>query len=1292
MTFLLACHVSVAQVVLNSAGSTGATLLNDSFQGIRVKNVFSSFDHFEVNTPEGIFTEITAPGYTFSWEEGMPKLPVMRRLIEIPAGAVPEVRVVSYDISEYALSDFGIPNQLMPTQPRVAKNQKEPATFVVNHRTYQTDAFLPNTLAKVEVVGTMRDMRIARLEVSPVEYNPAAGIIRVYDNVEIEVAFNGADYSATTGLAARTRSPYFNSFSFLNNLPKGTSQRGNLTSYPVKMVIVSDPMFKETLQPFIQWKIRKGFTMVEAYTNDPAVGNTTASIKNYLQNLYQSATPGDPAPSFVLFVGDVAQIPAYIQSGHVTDLYYCEYTNDVLPEVYYGRFSASSVAQLQPQIDKTMMYEQYLFPDPSFLGKSVMISGVDGSFATKYGNGQINYGTTNYFNEAHGIYSHTYLYPASGSAASSIIQNISDGVAYGNYTAHGSSAGWADPSFTISDIPGLQNYGKYPLLVGNCCETNPFNINCFGEELLRAQDKGAVGYIGASNSTYWDEDYYFGVGVGPIGPGSTYENTTLGSYDRAFHDHGEPFEDWFTTQAQMFVAGNLAVTESGSSMTTYYWQVYCLMGDPSLMIYFGVPPEMNVTYDGLMPLGIDEFTVNAEPYAYVAISKDGVLYGSTLADESGLAVVALNPITIPGDAEIIVTAQNKQPFFGTVPVAAPDGPYVLLQSQIVNDINANNNQLPEYNESFGFKMQLKNVGRTKAENLTVTLTSSSPYVEIKSGSESWPDLEPDQINGLEYAFEVSTAMWLPDQHPAVFELSITDGNETWTNSFTLKLNAPKLASGNLIVDDYLQGTGNGNRRLDPGENAVVSFPVENAGHCSAEETVAHLFTDSKWLDINFVRYEIGNIACGTTSNAVYSIAVDPETPVGTTANLYFTGAAGAYTTTKIYNPKVGLVIEDFETGDFSAFPWENTSAKPWTITNLMPHGGSYSARSGAISHNAATTLQVTMDVLTNDEISFAYKVSSESGWDHLKFYIDNSEKGSWSGEMGWATVSFPVTAGKRTFKWTYRKDSGVSSGSDAAFLDDIIFPSSDGSIPSSDLTVKAFAYPDTICGEGEAALFAFVSNATGTVQYAWTPEEMLSNAAIFNPVANISETTEFAISITNLFDTANDTITIGSKPVPEKPVIEQTATQLISSAVEGNRWYNADGAIEGATGQIYEPETSGYYYVIVTSAEGCESEPSESIYFSMVGVTNQDKAGNLSVYPNPFTSELNVSFIVAKEERVRISLLNITGREIATIAEGSMVQGNHTVTFVPAGLNPGIYLLRMQSESNTSVTKIVLSK
>ncbi len=131
-----------------------------------------------------------------------------------------------------------------------------------------------------------------------------------------------------------------------------------ITEAPVTFVIVSPPTYEAALQPLVQWKTKKGFKVIQAYTNDPAVGTTTTSIKNYLTGLYNNPPAGYNAPSFILFVGDIAQIPTFTNNGQATDLRYCEYTNDNIPEVFYGRFSANNLTQLQPYIDKVLEYEQ----------------------------------------------------------------------------------------------------------------------------------------------------------------------------------------------------------------------------------------------------------------------------------------------------------------------------------------------------------------------------------------------------------------------------------------------------------------------------------------------------------------------------------------------------------------------------------------------------------------------------------------------------------------------------------------------------------------------------------------------------------------------------------------------------------------------------------------------------------------------------------------------------------------------------------------------------------------------
>ncbi|MDZ7742130.1 MAG: C25 family cysteine peptidase [Bacteroidota bacterium] len=676
-------HHSLAEKIITKENAENRMeIISSDYSGLEVLNTVSRINLNEVENAEGdVFTKLFIRGYTKNLFTGHPLLPVKREMIEMPASANAEIIYHSLSYRDYKLDDHGFSQPLFPLQPEHIKSE-DFHEFVISQEAYRRNAFNEEPLVSIDELGYMRGTRIGRINIAPVQYNPATNTIRVYDEIRFSVNFTEADIPATLELKQKYYSPFFSAIN--NQLPnyQDAGSRENFMRYPVKYVIVSDPMFENMLQPFVEWKTKKGFTVVEAYTDDPEVGNTTTSIKAYLEDLYNSGTTEDPAPSFVLLVGDVDQIPAFFGNtgSHVTDLFYCEYTGDYFPEVYYGRFSAEDSADLQPQIDKTLQYEKYEMPDPSYLNEVVLVAGMDGSYAQDWGNGQINYGTENYFNADHGLTSQTYLYPESGSHSADIIQDISEGVSYGNYSAHCGPGGWGDPSFNVSDVPTLENQDKYGLLVGNCCQSNSFGMDeCFGEALLRAGNKGALGYIGGSNNTMWDPDYYWGVGVGQISEDPpSYEETTLGAYDRMFHDYGEDFGEWYVTQDEMIFAGNLAVTEGTPGSAEYYWEIYHLMGDPSVMIYFSEPPLMTATYQEVIFIGLTTFDITTEPYAYVGLSMNGVLHGAGLADSLGNITLEIEAFTEAGEADLVITGQNRAPLITTVTVVPPTGPTSFL--------------------------------------------------------------------------------------------------------------------------------------------------------------------------------------------------------------------------------------------------------------------------------------------------------------------------------------------------------------------------------------------------------------------------------------------------------------------------------------------------------------------------------------------------------------------------------------------------------------------------------------
>ena len=132
--------------------------------------------------------------------------------------------------------------------------------------------------------------------------------------------------------------------------------------------------------------------------------------------------------------------------------------------------------------------------------------------------------------------------------------------------------------------------------------------------------------------------------------------------------------------------------------------------------------------------------------------------------------------------------------------------------------------------------------------------------------------------------------------------------------------------------------------------------------------------------------------------------------------------------------------EDFETGDFSSFLWEFSGDTNWTIDNVNPYEGTYSVRSGDVDDNQESGLSITLETTYDGSISFFRKISSEAGFDYLKFYIDGVLVERWSGESDWQFSNYFVEAGDHIFKWEYDKDNSVSNGDDRCWIDYISFP------------------------------------------------------------------------------------------------------------------------------------------------------------------------------------------------------------------------------------------------------------
>ena len=660
---------------------SSAEITHSDFTSLRATFSYGSIESIEVPTERGTFSEIAIEGTYASGEIGTPELPATHQLLAVPFGATPHVNVISYTTTDYHLSDFGI-NTILPHQPSIRKDQNlDEVEFVYNAAAYQTRSLASAPEASIEVQGTLRGIRVGSLVINPVNYNPASNILRVFNNIEVEINFEGADRAETERMLLNTYSPYFDivykqMFNYRQILDVYT-EHPDLMAYPVHMIVITPENYISALQPWLNWKIQKGFD-VNVVTTAQA-GNNYNAIRSYVQNLYNTGVSQGATPTFLVLVGDVAQVPNTTGSStqKVTDLYYGTVDNDYFPDMFYSRMSAENTTQLTAIVNKILQYEQYTMPDPSYLNNVTLIAGWDSYWTARVGAPTINYATTYYYNTAHGfneVHSHVNQsqYPGCYNA-------LSTGIGFVNYTAHGNNQEWSQPNLTNSGVNALTNNNKYFLAMGNCCLSGNFGYSqpCFGEAMIRGENKAAYSYIGSCPNTYWYEDYYFGVGATNVfNQTPTLTNTATGVYDGIWMD------DTYHTVSSMTFLGNIAVCYAStggyqtSSSPTYYWQAYHVLGDGSIMPYRVNPTANTVSHASTIPSGATSFTVSAQAGSYVGISQNNVLKGAALVPASGTVNVPVSGIG-SGQVHIVVTKPQRQPYIQDISVGGGGTTYTI---------------------------------------------------------------------------------------------------------------------------------------------------------------------------------------------------------------------------------------------------------------------------------------------------------------------------------------------------------------------------------------------------------------------------------------------------------------------------------------------------------------------------------------------------------------------------------------------------------------------------------------
>ncbi len=79
-------------------------------------------------------------------------------------------------------------------------------------------------------------------------------------------------------------------------------------------------------------------------------------------------------------------------------------------------------------------------------------------------------------------------------------------------------------------------------------------------------------------------------------------------------------------------------------------------------------------------------------------------------------------------------------------------------------------------------------------------------------------------------------------------------------------------------------------------------------------------------------------------------------------------------------------------------------------------------------------------------------------------------------------------------------------------------------------------------------------------------------------------------------------------------------------------------------------------------------------------------------YPNPFNPSTNIQFYTPSEGFVKLSVYDVTGKQIAVLLNGNVKRGNHEVVWNATNYSSGVYFYKLEAGSFTTEKKMMVIK
>ena len=822
-----------------------------------------------------IYYHMSIPSEGIAQEKGCPSLPVLSRSLIIPSSTG-----MKLEVSDLQYTD--LPIRVAPSKGVISRDA-DPGTVAWDFgESYTQDSFYPSALASLSEPYILRDFRGITVKSAPLAYNHRTRTLRVYTSFKIRVYASGSDSRNQLKRSVLSINQSFLPVYQNHFLNYGTSRYVPVDESFGKLLVISTSNFLTDVNNYVNWKKQKGISTELVIFS--TIGSTATELQSYIQARYTA----DPDIAYVQLIGDVNLIPTLFVSLRGSDPSFSLVAgSDSYPDIFIGRFSAQSQAQLTTQIQRTISYEKDLNTSATWLSKGMGIAsaeggggiGDDGESDIEHMNiirtKLLNYG----YNSVDQIYD-------PGATSSQVKTAVNAGRGWISYAGLGSTSSWVTTGFTSADALDLNNDNKLPIIIDVASENGNFtgSTTCFAEAWMQSSH---------------------GTNGNPTGAIAIYASTIVQSWNAPMSAQDEVVDLMVqgtkSTVGGLFYNGACKMLDEYGTDGINMFKAWTIFGDASLMVRTKTPQAMTVSHPTHIQTGISTLYVSTNvPGARVSLTHNNIIYATGITNSLG--ETTLNIIGQPLEAfcyMLTVTAKDRVTYSSGVQQVMDNGPCMQVSNFIYRDLN---NNVPDYNEIGFFNVTFKNIGAVAGSQILATLSTTSPGVTITDATELISTIAAGASILRASAFTVMIADGVIDGSIVQFTLSMTSGVNVWNHSFSISIHAPVFSLGTHTVSDLL---GNNNGKLDPGETVTINIPLNNFGGAASQFGSCTFISQTPGLSSPPVNVPFSSLPQGSSIIISFELTAASDLPLGSIGLLEISAAAGSYSVGKTAVIEIG---------------------------------------------------------------------------------------------------------------------------------------------------------------------------------------------------------------------------------------------------------------------------------------------------------------------------------------------------------------------------------------------------